>query len=93
MFNEQVVFLVDVVRCRIFPKAGYHSEKMPVNDSSETSLPELCGFLFPPGKRKFSAEEAIVRFRIEHCHNSDIRQAEAMTEDDVVNFIATPSTG
>ncbi|KAK6743506.1 hypothetical protein RB195_010647 [Necator americanus] len=38
VFDKPVIFLVDVVHCRIFPKAGQRSEEIPVDGSPGISL-------------------------------------------------------
>ncbi|KAK6762365.1 hypothetical protein RB195_023181 [Necator americanus] len=91
VFDKPVIFLVDVVHCRIFPKAGQRSEEIPVDGSPGISLSEFGGFLCSPCEGKFSSE-AMVRSRIELWYNSDIRQAEPFIDDDVVYFITVPST-
>ncbi|KAK6757014.1 hypothetical protein RB195_015068 [Necator americanus] len=60
VFNEPIIFLVDIVHCRIFPKAGYRSEEIPVDDSTGISLSEHGGFLCSPCEGKSSSEEAMV---------------------------------
>ncbi|KAK6760547.1 hypothetical protein RB195_021856 [Necator americanus] len=93
VFDKPVIFLVDVVHCRIFPKAGQRSEEIPVDGSPGISLSELGGFLCSPCEGKSSTEEAMVRSRIELWYNTDVRQAEPFIDDDVVYFITVPSTG
>ncbi|KAK6752532.1 hypothetical protein RB195_003759 [Necator americanus] len=87
------IFLVDVVHCRIFPKAVQCSEEIPADDSPGISLSELGGLLCSPCDGKSSSEEAMVRSRIELWYNSDVRQAEPFIDDDVVYLITVSSTG
>ncbi|PIO62033.1 hypothetical protein TELCIR_16425 [Teladorsagia circumcincta] len=86
MFNEPIVFLVDVFDNGILPYSDEGNEVIPVDDCHRASPPKLCCSLNAHREVEYCVEETMVRCRVELCNNSDVGQAKTSIEDDVFEY-------
>ncbi|KAK6744514.1 hypothetical protein RB195_011311 [Necator americanus] len=78
---------------RNLPKSQLAYRRIPVNDSSGSSLYELGGIFSSPCERKYSPKKAMFLSRMKLWSNSDILLAKPLTNNDVLNFIMISSSG